>query len=339
MLTNLRLTARRAALGLTTVLVAVAAPALVAATPTPAEPAPRCGTGGCDDDGSDAESGNGTVSITVWGSGTTAGDEGYEIPAETVYVMPPCFYWASSLTGKEYYDQVESGYYDNMPTPDREPYEPWPNYEQYKDDTEGEWWLTACSSENYEGSLDDFQQYATDWFAEHHPVYVELNEQPPVPDIPPELLMEVAYDEMTLPEPEIAWNPRRDGDGATIVNVPTWLWLDDGPVTLEVNAQAGDNVARVVAVLGSMNFSAANAAPVSCTGTGVPWSEGATTDCSLTFTRSSANQPGQVSRVLAESQWDIEWFANGEPQGPLDPQTTSATFDVPVAEVQAVVTD
>ncbi|WP_281269623.1 hypothetical protein [Phytoactinopolyspora halophila] len=39
-----------------------------------------------------------------------------------------------------------------------------------------------------------------------------------------------------------------------------------------------------------------------------------------------------------QSHWTIEWFANGEPQGELDPQSTEQEFQVPVAESQSSVT-
>lgn len=292
-----------------------------------------CGFG-CGDGGSEGESDGDGISVRVWGSGTTAGEDGYEIPAETVTVLPPC-YMSPWKTGKGYYEwYLEQGPVgpDNYPT---EP--PFPNYEKYKDDDKGYWWLGRCSDRNYEG--DDWVDYSTEWWEQNPPLYIEEGEPEPVPPIPPETLMQVAYDAMELPDPDIGWNPSRAGDGATFVNLDTWMWLNDGLVELEVNAEAGDNVARVEADLGSMNYSAPNAAPVSCSGTGVEWSEDASTDCALVFERSSANQPGGVSRVLAESQWDIEWFANDEPQGDLDPQTTTATFDIPVAEVQTVVGD
>lgn len=334
MLKRARLVGRGAAVTLPAILIASGLLA-GASVPAAADVTPactlNCGGGNDDDGGSEGESGGEGISVRVWGSGTTSGDEGYEIPAETVTVLPTCYY-TQFKTGKDYYEDYEPIGPDNYPV------EPLPDYEKYKDDDKGYWWTGRCSDANFEG--DDFGDYSTDWFDENPPIYVEEGETEPVPPIPPEDLMQVAYDEMTLPDPEIGWNPKRNGDGATFVNVETWLWLDDGLVELEVNAEAGDNVAQVEATLGSMNFSAANAAPVSCTGTGTEWTPGATsTDCALEFLRSSANQPGGVSSVTAESQWDIEWFANGEPRGALDPQTTSATFDVPVAEVQTVVTD
>lgn len=334
-LTRPALAAAGSALLIASGLIALAA-APAAAEP---EPSPRCTVScGDDDGGSDADAGDGAVTILVWGSGTTSGDDGYEIPAENVTVLPPCRYFNTTWSGQRYYEMVLSGEWTGSRGPDGESVPPYPNYEAYKDDTEGRWWSGMCSSADYDGPIDDFIDYSNEWFEnEFEPVYVEPGEPIPVPPIPPEILVQVAYDEMTLPDPQIGWNPRRDGDGATVVNVPTWMWLEDGPVELEVHAAAGDNEARVDAVLSSMNFSASNAAPVSCDGHGVAWTSGATSDCALTFTRSSARLPGGVAGVLAESQWTIEWFANGEPRGPLDPQTTSATFELPVAEVQAIV--
>ncbi|PZF85343.1 hypothetical protein [Jiangella anatolica] len=318
----------------------VAGLAALAVPPAAADPAPRCGISSCDDEGgAEGGSGDGSITILVWGSGTTGGGDGYEIPGESVVVLPPCRYFNTDWSGQEYYEMVQSGEWTGGRGPDGESIPPYPNYEAYKDDTEGRWWSGVCSSADYDGPIDDFIEYSNDWFEnEFEPVYVEPGEAAPVPPIPPEILVQVAYDELELPDPQIAWNPSRPGDGATVVNLPTWLWLDDGPVQLEVHAAAGENEARVDATLAGMNFSASDAAPVSCAGHGVEWTSGATSDCALTFTRSSAHLPGAVTNVLAESEWTIEWAANGVPQGPLDPQTTSATFDLPVAEVQTVVT-
>ncbi|SDU41718.1 hypothetical protein [Jiangella alkaliphila] len=332
---------RRAALGLAPALLVATGLTAAAIPPAAADPEPRCSIGSCDDDdgGSEAESGDGSVTIFVWGSGTTGGGEGYEIPGESVTVLPPCRYFNTTWSGKQYYDMVQSGEWVGGRDEDGNPIPPYPGYEAYKDDTEGRWWSGMCSSADYDGPIEDFIEFSNDWFDnEFEPLYVEPGEPVPVPPIPPEVLVQVAYDAMTLPDPQIGWNPRREGDGATFVNLPTWMWLEDGPVTLEVHAEAGANEARVEATMTSMNFSASNAAPVSCDGHGVAWTSGATSDCALTFTRSSAHLPGGITNVLAESEWAIEWFANGVPEGPLDPQTTSATFGLPIAEVQTIVT-
>jgi hypothetical protein len=330
--------AQVAAAGVASVMV-VGAGLVAVATPAASEMTPKCGlTCGDDNDGgSEGSAEDGYVNIHVWGSGTTAGEDGFEIPGETVYKLPPCHYtrW---LSGSDAYQW----FLDNRVGPDNHPVETdrFPDFEDYKDDEDGYWWTGQCLSELFDSELfGSFTDYVQEWFEEHQPLYVEPGDPLPVPEIPPEVLVEYAYDAMELPEPEVDWNPQRQGDGATLVNFETWFWLDDGPVQLEVHAEAGNNSATVEATLGEMGFSAPSADPVTCTGFGTAWSPGSQSECFLQFTRSSASMPGQVTPVYAQSHWDIEWFANGEPQGPLDPQTTEQEFQVPVAESQARVTN
>ncbi|NDL58018.1 hypothetical protein [Phytoactinopolyspora mesophila] len=264
--------------------------------------------------------------MNVWGSGTTAGEDGYEIPGNTVWSRPPCYYFELPHSGAEAYAQRSS--FTGGPTGGGK----WTleMLEEYKDEDEGNWWDTGCAGVSLDEAIE---------FTENNPVtYVFPGDPIPVPDIPPEFLLEAAHDALELPAPEVSWNPQRQGDGATLVNMPTWFWLDDGPVDLEVHAEAAGNRATVDAVLSEMGFSAATAESVVCDGFGIAWAPGATSDCFLEFRRSSANQPGQTTRVQAQSHWSVEWFFNDELQGPLDPQTTQQEFLVPVAEVQARVT-
>ncbi|MGH8775796.1 MAG: hypothetical protein ACRDWI_11670 [Jiangellaceae bacterium] len=299
-----------------------------------------CPTRGCQDlpppDGSEAGSGDGTVYVQVWGSGTTNGSSGgFEVPLREIAIMPPCRY-IPGMTGQEYYDWFRNG--GAIGHADGDPYEPHPGYEQHQDDTEGVWWGGMCSSADFDGTLGEFFDYSSGWFDENDSIYVQPGDPQPVPPIPPEVLVNYAYDSMDIPDPQLAWNPRRGADAATFVNLATWVWLEDSPVTLEVNAAAGGNTATVVAELSGMTVSAPTAEPAVCGGAGVPWSATATTDCAIVFTRSSANQPDQATEVTVETTWTVDWFANGAPQGPLQPQTMTETTDIPVAEVQALVT-
>ncbi|MGH8824298.1 MAG: hypothetical protein ACRDVN_07475 [Jiangellaceae bacterium] len=288
-------------------------------------------------DGSDAGAGGGTVYIQVWGSGVRRDGGGVEVPLREVGVHPPC--WMEPfMTGAEYYDYVTSGRLARDNFHFGENIDELPGYEQHQDDTEGQWWAGICNSGYFDGTIGAFFDYTDQFFDENPPVFVEVGEDPPVPPIPPEILVEYAYREMDLPAPQIGWNPRRVGDAATFVNLDTWVWLEDGPVQLEVNAAAGGNVARVEATIDSMRVTAPDADPVTCDGTGVPWSSQATGECAIVFGRSSATQPGLVTPVTVATTWTVEWFANGAPRGPLDPQTTTGTTTVPVAEVQTVVT-
>lgn len=192
-------------------------------------PPPTTGTGG-----------NGqTVTITVTGTGVKGGRAGHA-GTSSVTVQSPCS-MSAYYTGKEYYEWVHSGAANrdwyHQTGGSEGPFEPKAGYEKYKDDTEGHWYGGSCSSEGFD-DLKEFFAYADKWFAEHDSVYVQANEQPPIPPIPPEVLRQAATKAMTLPGPEIDWNPKRNGDAATLVNLDTWVWLTDRNRDLYVEASA-----------------------------------------------------------------------------------------------------
>jgi hypothetical protein len=299
-------------------------------------PAAACPRGNCDG-GSSAGASGGTVYITIWGSGVRGGGGGFDIPLRELGIQPPCYYFPW-MSGKELYELVERGGWIGGRADD-EPVGPPSGWDdpQIREDTEGRWHSGVCVSSNFDGSLDAFFDYANNWFDDNPTVYVFAGDPPPVPPIPPEILVQYAYREMDLPAPQIGWNPQRRGDAATFVNLDTWVWLDESPVQLEVNASAGGNTARVEATIDTMTVSAPYADPVTCEGAGVPWSPSASGGCAIVFGRSSAIHPGQVTPVTVDTHWAIEWFANGVPRGALEPQTTTATNPIPVAEVQTVV--
>jgi hypothetical protein len=300
-----------------------------------AVPAAACPRGNCDG-GSSAGASGGTVYITIWGSGVRGGGQGFDVPARELGIQLPCYY-VPLWTGQELYDYVEAGRWIGNPDGDAtSPPDGWDD-PRIRTDTEGNWWSGMCTSANWDGDLAGFVDYAEQWFPDNPTQYVFAGDPPPVPPVPPEILVQYAYRELDLPGPQIGWNPQRQGDGATFVNLDTWVWLEESPVQLEVNAQAGSNVARVEATIDSMTVSAPYSDPVTCDGTGVPWSPVATGACAIVFGRSSAIHSGQVTPVTVDTHWAIEWFANGAPQGALEPQTTTAINPVPVAEVQTVV--
>ncbi|HEX6196412.1 MAG TPA: hypothetical protein VFZ37_10895 [Jiangellaceae bacterium] len=306
-----------------------------------ATPAAACSGAFCDDDGgADPDASGGTLAIRVWGSGTTNGDTGgFDVPLETVRIHPTCWYYEGP-TGEEYADYIESGQINWDRRHFGEEIPEISGWEEHADDDEGHWWYRVCNSGYFDGDLDEFFDYSEQWFDDNPPIFVEPGDPEPEIAVPPEVLMEVAYNAMDIPEPTLAWNPSRGGDTATFVNFDTWVWLDDSPITLEVNAEAGGNVATVTATLDSMTASAPTAEPASCAGAGLPWTPDADAEagCQIVFTRSSANQPGQATPVTVETTWTVTWSANGVPQGSLEPQTLATVTDVPVAEVQTIVT-
>lgn len=306
--------------------------AVVAVTPLSAEavgklPPPTTGTGG---------SGQ-TITITVVGSGVKGGSAGS--PGRTTAVVrSPCAMIAG-FTGKQYYEWVSSGaanrdWYHQGGGADG-PFVPKPGYEKYKDDAKGHWYGGSCSSEGFE-DLKDFFAYSDKWFAEHESVYVPEGVEPPVPPVPPELLRDAATKAMTLPAPQIDWNPKRNGDAATLVNIDTWVWLTDRNTSLYVEASAGGITARVDAKLDSMTVSAPTAEGTECVNGGVPYAPGASGQCSIAFKRSSP--VGGTTPVTTQTQWSAVWSVNNAPQGPIPdplPPATDVTA-IGVGEVQAI---
>jgi hypothetical protein len=245
------------------------------------------------------------------------------------------------FTGKEYYEWVHSGqaardWYHTGGGMDGA-FEPQPGYEQYKDDDKGHWYGGSCSSETFT-DMDEFFDYADKWFAAPKSVYVPAGVRPPAPPVPPELLRDVAAREMTLPLPQINWNPKRNGDLSTLVNLDTWVWLTDRNGNRYVEASAdsdtGRVTARVDANLQSMTVSADGVPAKTCQDGGVPWSEGATGECSIRFPRSSPG--GGKTAVTTQTSWLATWSFNGADRGPIpvQPAGPASVTNIGVREVQ-----
>lgn len=289
------------------------------------------------DKGTPSVSGN-TISVTVYGSGVTGGSSGRPAHA-SVPVPVPCTY-IQGMTGKEYYDYIQGGGPLGRDK-DGNPFKPNPGYEQYKDDTEGHWYGGMCSSASFDGDLDEFFAFADKWFDDHNAVYVHPGQVPPVPPVPPQILRNVAFDAMTIPNPRVNWNPKMAGNAASVVNLDTWFWLDNYPTDLFVRASvdtaAGEVFAQVDAEMTGMHVSAPNADGADCDKAGVPYKSGASTDCALTFRKAS---PGTSSTpVTVTTNWTTTWFGTGQPNHVRTPEQLAppaTTAQVRVLEIQAV---
>lgn len=289
-----------------------------------------CGQEGCDVP-PPSTSGS-TVVVRVEGAFVEGGSPGQ--PATSSVTVPsPCTY-IPGKNGKDYAAWADAGgesYNDAEGNRQHVPIDP--NYKAHKGDTKGHYYSGMCDSSLFDGDIDEFIKYSDAWFDSHHAVWVPEGSAPPVPPIPKEVLLQAAQKAMTLPEPTFGYSPQTAAGAATLVNLDTWLWLDKTPLQGTVNASAGGNSALVTADLDATTFSSPSTGTVSCAGTGTPWTRGAATDCSLRFVRASAGTP-----VEATSTWQLAWSYNGAPQGALDPISTTHTQNIPVNEVQTVVT-
>jgi hypothetical protein len=291
----------------------------------------------------DVETSGQIITVSVWGTGSQSGASGSGGGGRvSVSVPAPC--WMSGWsTGKEYYEYVATGlmardnhhYGENMT--------PLPKYETYKDDVTGHWYSAECSSANWPDQNDTqgWRDFVLKFFAAHPAVYVPADQTPPAPYVPPELLRDIAIKNLTLPDPQLDWNPKRTGNQGTLVNLDTWFWLDDAPTTLQVHAAAGGNEASVTALFGGMDITAPGEEPLSCPGPGTAYTSGAhATTCALAFSRASSALGAEATPVTVQTRWTGTWAADGVEQGPLTPQPApvTATVDIRVDEVQTLVT-
>ncbi len=177
---------------------------------------------------------------------------------------------------------------------------------------------------------------------------------PPEPAVDPETLAIEARERMVIDEPEVDRNPKlADGlDGATFVNVGTWFWVVDpemvggsgGTRTIRADIVGTDVWAEVTATTDGLSIASPNGSrqcdPERALRVWVP--DAADADgCTVEFTRASVAYPGGYP-VTAATEWTATW--EGQEQdgttvgGDLDPLRREATVNVPVAEVQTIVT-
>jgi hypothetical protein len=162
------------------------------------------------------------------------------------------------------------------------------------------------------------------------------------PAVPPQVLAQQASKFVAAPAPAIQLNPPTGSDH--LVNLESWLWVD--PATWgqrRATASVPNESATVVATPVSVTWNMGDGTKITCRGPGVPYDpnrppEGQQTDCSHTYLRSSAGQPGQRYAVSATTTWSLSWTATGvvTASGTLPPLLRTSTTTLRVAEAQAI---
>lgn len=272
------------------------------------------------------------ITVTVWGDVSTGGSGSGGGRNREVTVSAPCW-MSASRTGKAYYEYVKSGQMaqDNKHYGEQMTAEP--GYEKYKDDDKGRWYYGKCAE-------DQTIKVANEYYAAHPWAFYPAATEPPPPEVPPEFLRDIAFENLTPPPPELNWNPKRTGNQGTLVNLDTWFWLDNAPTILTVHARAGGNVASVTATFHGMDITAPGERTLKCTGTGTPYSSGAATTCDLAFSRASSALGAETTPVTVMTRWTGTWAANDVDQGALtrQPAPRIAYQNIRVDEVQTLVT-
>ncbi len=145
---------------------------------------------------------------------------------------------------------------------------------------------------------------------------------------------------MPLPAPQVGRNP----SGRALVRVPLWLWAEAeswGTRTIRVGVTGLSVV--VTAQPESLTWTFGTTARLVCDGPGRrydptrPAKEQAT-DCSHTFARTSAREPGGTFAAGATTTWRITWLASDGTSGSLPALQRTTAFRLPVGQVQTLVT-
>jgi hypothetical protein len=201
--------------------------------------------------------------------------------------------------------------------------------------TPGGWFSVTCTD-----SLTGATTTTTEWIADlTTPV-------PTVVAVDPQVLAFQAEESLSLPRPVTHFSPV----GQSVVNLPTWLWVDAGAWHAEtVSVTAGTVSVTAVATPKSVSWSMGDGAVVTCAGPGVPYQTSRpalsqTTDCDYTYATTSAGQPSADGNqddgaftVTATIAWSVAWTATGAPGGGALPGlNTSASTRLRVEQIESI---
>jgi hypothetical protein len=199
--------------------------------------------------------------------------------------------------------------------------------------TPGSWYSVTCANR-----LTGANTTQTEWIPD------QSTASPPAVD--PRTLALQAENSLQLPAPTTHLDP----SGASIVNLPTWLWIDAAiwhPQS--VSASAGSVSATAVATPVSVSWSMGDGGGLTCDGPGTPFlpaqpTSGQSTGCAYTYARTSAGQPSSDGNpnddafdVTATVTWSVSWTAQGAAGGGTLPTLfTSTTTPVRVEQVESI---
>jgi len=157
--------------------------------------------------------------------------------------------------------------------------------------------------------------------------------------VDPVALRDEAAARINPPAPSLGTSPPFDQFPA-IVQMSTWLWITDPWVTdVESESQGGVSVI-VVARPDHVTWTFGDGGIVVCFGPGVAWQSGmsneATTDCSYTFTHTSAGLPDSRYDATATVTWVFSWTLNGVDEGDFGSFDATSGFSIEVGEIQVI---
>jgi hypothetical protein len=159
------------------------------------------------------------------------------------------------------------------------------------------------------------------------------------PPVPVEVLRDRAVARIEPPLPELGSSPPF-GERPSVVQLPTWLWVNGAWEAIQESETSGFVTVEVVAVPLHVDWSLGGG-HVRCEGPGIPWSpaaDAAGTYCQHTFTSTSSGQPDGEFAASATVAWELSWFLNGRDMGTFGTLDRTTGFEIAVTEIQAVET-
>lgn len=160
------------------------------------------------------------------------------------------------------------------------------------------------------------------------------------PPVDPEVIRDIAAARLEPPQPAPETSPSLAQQ--SFVHVPTWLWIDQAEWSpVQASTTRGLTTVTVRANPIHARWVMGDGGGISCFGPGAVWESGAAesdTDCSYTYLHSSYGEPEGRFEASVAVTWEFEWWINDVHQGVFGSVDLSTSFDVAVAEIQAVET-
>jgi hypothetical protein len=157
--------------------------------------------------------------------------------------------------------------------------------------------------------------------------------------VPIDTLIDRAKARVPLSPPAVGLAPPAD---AMVVNVSTWLWVDNPWEPLTASETAGSVTVTVTARPSDVSWTFDDdqrTHDVTCEGPGEPWTRADGDDdssCQFTFTRPSAWDADGLLTGTATITWEADWSLNDALQEPIGTLDRTTTFDIQVCEIQTV---
>ena len=135
--------------------------------------------------------------------------------------------------------------------------------------------------------------------------------------------------------------PRSNPPGASLVGLPTWLWVEGPWSERTATASVGGLTATVHARPVGVDWDTGDGGHVLCD-RGQAYdparpARSQVSGCTHVFQRSSAQQPGGVHEIRAVLRWVVWWDSSTGEAGSLGVLSTSASTAIRVIEMQALV--